>query len=85
VAELSSKLVVITLIVWAAVASAAVAMVAYGGSMGVIFAFVVLTTAVGTWAKVIRTAMGAPEESELAKEVRELANEIQKLKKLLEE
>jgi len=85
VAELSSKLVAITLIVWAAVAVASVAMVVYGGAMGVIFAFVAITTAVGAWAKVVNRAQGAPEEDELAKEIKELANEIRELKKLLEE
>ncbi|MGC8557957.1 MAG: hypothetical protein ACP5NC_03060 [Nitrososphaeria archaeon] len=85
--NIDKNLIIISLITWIAVAASVIAMVIYTGITGVVFAFVVLVVAVGSWSKTVRdyNQKNKKQDDELSVEIKELIKEIQELKKSLEE
>ncbi|MGC8600689.1 MAG: hypothetical protein ACP5LX_06535 [Nitrososphaeria archaeon] len=86
-AEISKEILIISLIVWVAVAASTISMVVFAGITGVVFAFVVLIVAVGAWTRMLRelNQKSAKQDEELLNEIKDLKKEIQELKKSLEE
>jgi membrane protein implicated in regulation of membrane protease activity len=85
--NIDKNLIILSLITWVAVAASVIAMVIYTGIPGVVFAFVVLVVAVGSWSKTVRdyNQKNKKQDDELTGEIKELIKEIQELKKSLEE
>ena len=86
--KIDKNMLALSIVVWAAVALAAVYMVVYTGDTGVVFAFIVLVVAIGSWNRVLRDYYGKKnkvEEDQLAEQIKELTKEIQELRKELEE
>lgn len=85
--KIDKNMLALSLVVWIAVAISVIFMVVYTGISGVVFAFIVLVVAVGSWSSVIRkyNINSSSQESELANQIKELTKEIQELKKELEE
>ncbi len=82
-------LLIVSVIVWAVVGAAAVAMVIYGGMEGIVFAFVALVVAVGSWSRVMRDGArpraDREVEEELLREISDLRKSLEELRKSLEE
>jgi len=85
--KIDKNMLAISIVVWGAVAVSVAFMVAYAGITGVVFAFVVLIVALGTWSRVLREYYGKKnkEEDQLAEQIKDLTKEIQELRKELEE
>jgi uncharacterized membrane protein len=85
--NVDKNLIILSLITWAAVAASVIAMVIYTGIAGVVFAFVVLVVAVGSWSKTVRdyNQKNKNQDDELSSNIKELIKEIQELKKSLED
>jgi membrane protein implicated in regulation of membrane protease activity len=85
--NIDKNLIIISLITWVAVAASVIAMVIYTGIPGVVFAFIVMVVAVGSWSKTVRdyNQKNKKQDDELTGEIKELIKEIQELKKSLEE
>lgn len=85
--NIDKNLIILSLITWASVATSVIAMVIYTGIPGVVFAFVVLVVAVGSWSKTIRdyNQKNKEQDDELSVEIKELIKEIKELKKSLED
>ncbi len=75
-------LLVVSAIVWTVVGAAAVAMVAYGGIDGIVFAFVALVVAVTSWSRVMRDRARSRADRDVEVEI---LREISELRKSLEE
>ncbi|BDR91528.1 hypothetical protein [Vulcanisaeta souniana] len=83
-------LIIVSAIVWFAIAASIAFIVAYAGIDGIPFAFVVLIVAIPVWARVIRerNKAGADLErqiTELSNRISELSAKIEELKKAMEE
>lgn len=79
-----------TVVVWIAVAASVIAMVAYAGTTGAVFGFIVLIVALPVWARVLREGdqqkkAQQDEIGELKEQIKELTEQIKELKKSLEE
>ncbi|MGC8661844.1 MAG: hypothetical protein ACP5TZ_05015 [Nitrososphaeria archaeon] len=83
----NKNLIILSLIVWVAVAASSIAMVIYTGIQGVVFAFIVIVVAISVWSRTLRdlNQKNSRHDDELVNEIRELTKEIQELKKSLEE
>ena len=77
-------LMIITAIVWAAIAISSAFMVVYTHTTGVVFAFIVFIVAISAWAKVLRER-GAERSTELEKMINELNSKISELSAKIDE
>lgn len=76
-------LIIVTAIVWAAIAVSISFIVAYTGIDGIPFAFVVLIIAIPVWARVIRER-NRPS-TDLERQITELSNRISELNTKMDE
>ncbi|MDG6930523.1 MAG: hypothetical protein JRN10_04700 [Nitrososphaerota archaeon] len=86
--EVGRDMLLLSLVVWIAVAASVIAMVVYTGVTGVVFAFIVLVVAVTSWSRVVKDSNRKSSErdnDELLNEIKELTQEIKELKKSLDE
>ena len=78
--RLSEKgLIIITAIVWAAIAISSAFIVVYTGTTGVVFASTILAAAILAWARVLREREKGMSSTELEKSLAELSSKISEL------
>ena len=78
-------LIIVTAIVWTAIAVSSAFIVIYTRTAGVIFAFVILAAAILAWARVLRERGKGISDTELEKRLAELSSKISELSAKIDE
>ena len=78
-------LIIITAIVWTAIAISSAFIVIYTRTTGVIFAFAILAAAILAWARVLREREKGMNSTELEKRLAELSSKISELSTKIDE